>query len=74
LAVEPLHNTRCHYPSPVILTMRFLPTIHVSKFDPAMSWGKSPTGRGHQGSQIARTSSTLFVFGKDTRTISELRW
>jgi hypothetical protein len=38
-----------------------LPTQHVSKFDPAMSWGKSRAGRGHQGSQIARTSS-LYPF------------
>ena len=24
LAVEPLHNTRCHYPSPIILTKEFV--------------------------------------------------
>src|ERR1700747_2714379 len=24
LAVEPLHNTRCHYPSPIILTNAFV--------------------------------------------------
>jgi hypothetical protein len=24
LAVEPFHNTRCHYPSPVILTNAFV--------------------------------------------------
>jgi hypothetical protein len=51
-----------------------LPTQHVSKFDPAMSWGKSRAGRGHQGSQIARTSSLYPFFGKiDTTTISERR-
>jgi len=24
LAVEPLHNTRCHFPSPIILTNAFI--------------------------------------------------
>jgi len=62
LAVEKLHNTRCHF-GLQCLRNRLLPTQNVSKFDPAMSWGKSPTGRGHQGSQIARTSS-LYPFGK----------
>jgi hypothetical protein len=44
LAVEPLHNTRRHYPSPIILTISLLPTIHVSNFDPAMSWERPPKG------------------------------
>jgi hypothetical protein len=55
--------------------MRLLPTIHVSKFEPAMSWGKSPTGRGHQGSQIARMSSLYPFPGEiDTRIIAERGW
>src|SRR6516164_5823706 len=41
LAVEPLHNTRSHFRLQCSL-IRLLPTKHVSKFDPAMSWGKKP--------------------------------
>src|SRR6516164_1258575 len=60
LAVEPLHNTRCHFRLQCSRN-RLLPTQHVSKFDPAMSWRKKPHGRGHQGSQIVRTAS-LYPF------------
>src|SRR5215469_13613184 len=60
LAVEPLHNTRCHF-SLQFSRNRLLLTQRVSKFDPAMSWRKKPHGHGHQGSQIVRTAS-LYPF------------
>ena len=41
LAVEPLHNTRSHFRLRCSRN-RLLPTQQVSKFDPAMSWGKKP--------------------------------
>ena len=67
LAVEPLHNTRCHYPSPTILTNALLPTIHVSKFDPAMSWGgkalRAWPSRQPDNSNVV----TLSAFGKLTQ-------
>jgi len=71
LAVEPLHNACSHFPSPCWLK-RLLPTQPVSKFDPAMSWRKSRAGRGHQGSQIARTPSLYPFWTKtDTRKMQE---
>src|SRR5215471_13868202 len=69
LAVEPLHNTRCQFPSPM-LAKRLLPTQHVSKFDPAMSWRKKPHGHGHQGSQIVRTASLYpFLANRDKSNV-----
>src|SRR5215472_3923377 len=74
LAVEPLHNTRCHFPSLQCSPSRLLPTQHVSKFDPAMSWGKKPyrawPSRQPDNSNIV----ILSLFGKiDTRTTSGRR-
>src|ERR1700758_1059209 len=45
LAVEPLHNTRCHYPSPVILTNAFV--TH------------NPSDVTHNPSEQIRTSDVL---------------
>ena len=74
LAVEPLHNTRCHFRLQRSRN-RLLPTQHVSKFDPAMSWGEKPYGAWPSRQPDNSNVATLSVFGKiDTRTISERRW
>src|SRR6516165_9548658 len=74
LAVEPLHNTRCHFPSPM-LAKQVVAHTTCEQIRSSDVLGKSPTGRGHQGSQITRTSSFYPLFGKiDTRRISGWRW
>src|SRR5262245_34985709 len=70
LAVEPLHNTRSHFRlrcSP----NRLLPTHHVSKFDPAMSWGKKPYRAWPSRQPDISNVITLFVFGKNRRIMSK---
>lgn len=73
LAVEPLHNTRCHFRLQC-LRNRLLPTQHVSTFDPAVSWeGKALRARPSRQPDNSNVV-TLSAFGKiDTRTISERR-
>jgi hypothetical protein len=51
LAVEPLHNTRCHYPSPIILTKEFVTHNPCERIRSSDVLGKAPSGRGHQAIQ-----------------------
>jgi hypothetical protein len=68
LAVEKLHNTRCHFRLQC-LRNRLLPTQHVSTFDPAVSWeGKALQARPSRQPDNSNVV-TLSAFGKiDIRT------
>src|SRR6516225_151850 len=64
LAVEPLHNTRCHFLSPMPAKQVVAHTTCEQIRSSDCLGGKSTTGRGHQGSQIARTPQ-FYPFLKD---------
>jgi hypothetical protein len=61
--------------TPIVCETGLLPTQHVSKFDPAMSWeGKALRARPSRQPDNSNVV-TLSAFGKiDTRTMSERRW